>query len=370
MRSRLFPAAGGVAAGLALALTVLTTQSAAAAGPAWQDVSPEDGAGTVLTKVESAGATTWAVGKVLRDGKNPEVPLAMRWNGRSWERSALPTDRGALADLSVSAPGQVWAAGTAVESTAEGNESARALLLRRAGSAWRTVSLPVPATATDSGLSALDTTADGQIWAFGWYSDEQGGGNVLFHRDAAGTWSTLPADTGLNWVDGFEAEPDGTLVATGDGVSRFDGHTWVEQALPGENTILAGVEVRSARDIWAVGFHPDEELWRRPAVLHFDGHTWRELPVPAETGQLYDVAFDGSGRPVIVGETQDAAVDEDGNYVLTRGRNGAFARTESPSGAGFLYGAATDRTGKVWVVGGAAGAVDAVSPGAYAGLRG
>ncbi|WP_432103752.1 hypothetical protein [Streptomyces sp. bgisy091] len=369
MRSRLSPVTAGAAAGLALVLTLSAAQTATAAGQTWRDVSPTTGAGSILRDVESSGTTAWAVGGVLGTGKSPETLLAVRWTGRGWERSVLPAEHGRLLDVSGGAHGQPWAAGAETLTTAEG-QSSHALLVSRQHGSWRRAALPLPATATDSGLDALDTTADGQVWAYGWYATEEGGVNILFHRDTAGTWTTLPADTGLNWVDSIEAGEDGTLTATGDGISRFDGRSWARQALPDDNTVLAGIEIRSAHDIWAVGFHPDEELWRRPAIMRFDGKSWREIPAPQETGQLYDIAFDGSGRPVIVGETADTTVDEDGDYVLTRDRSGAFTRTESPSGAGYLYGASTDPSGRVWSVGGAAGAVGGVSPAAYAGLRG
>ncbi|MER7173483.1 hypothetical protein [Streptomyces mesophilus] len=365
MRRHLSYAALAMAAGLTF-VSLLATP--AAAEQQWRDISPPGGEGSVLVDVESAGASTWAVGKRFGSRLEPERPVALRWTGKAWQEPALPEQYGPLLDVSVSGSGQVWAAGTAVDVTADG-QSLRAMLLRWKGGVWQKTAPPVPDTATDSWLDAVESTADGRLWAFGGYKDAQGAASVLFHRDTAGAWTTLPANTGLNWVAGLEAAPDGTLTATGDGVSHFDGRTWVKQPLPHSDMILDGLNVRSANDIWAVGFRPDETLWRRPAIVHFDGRSWREIPAPLETGQLYDISFDGSGRPVIVGETQDTAVNEDGNYILTRNQRGAFTRTESPAGAGYLYGAATDQAGNIVTVGGAAGAADSISPGSYAGLR-
>lgn len=223
-------------------------------------------------------------------------------------------------------------------------------------------------------LSAVDVDAGGSVWVYGGYADTAGEYvPVLFHGDAdgGGGWTRLPANTGLNWVSQLEARPGGVVLAVGDGVSRFDGTSWTKQSLPPalDGAIFDGIEERAANDIWAVGHIRDDRLWRRPVIVRYDGRAWRTVRTPAETGQLFDIAFDGSGRPVAVGETMDPAVNPAGNYVLTPGPQGFLTRTEDPAGAGYLYGAAADAAGRIWTVGGTAGAEGGVSPSAYAGIR-
>ncbi|MGW6562361.1 hypothetical protein [Streptomyces hydrogenans] len=367
---------------LGLAAVVATAASPAAAQTGtWRDVSPPGSDGSVLFDVETTRGTTWAVGLRSDDTTRPFAPVAMRWTGTGWQAPPQPADHGRLDELAAGAPDEVWAVGTrydAVDDTDWGRGSA--LLQHWNGTAWTEVALPFPEGATDTSLSAVAVDEGGSVWVYGGYTDAAGQYvQALFRGDADGEadadgdggWTRLPGDTGLNWVSQLEAGPGGVLHAVGDGVSRFDGTSWTKQSLPPTlgGALFDGIQTRTADDIWAVGHIRDEKLWRRPVVVRFDGRAWRTVRTPAETGQLYDIAFDGSGRPVVVGETMNPEVDPDGNYVLTPGPRGFLTRTEEPPGAGFLYGAATDAAGRVWTVGGTAGAEGGISPGAYAGIR-
>jgi len=45
------------------------------------------------------------------------------------------------------------------------------------------------------------------------------------------------------------------------------------------DTVLSGVEVRTASDVWAVGYY-DNGSDQRPLALHWDGSSWSTSPVP------------------------------------------------------------------------------------------
>ena len=52
------------------------------------------------------------------------------------------------------------------------------------------------------------------------------------------------------------------------------------RAVAGEvDTVLTGVAVRTASDVWAVGYYDDGGV-QRPLALHWDGSTWTSSPVP------------------------------------------------------------------------------------------
>ncbi|MEE4495146.1 hypothetical protein [Streptomyces sp. BE230] len=367
------------ATALAIGLVVSLTTAASPASShtvAWHNVSPAPSDGCVLFDVETAGGATWAVGMRSDATTRPFAPIAMRWTGSTWEAPPQPAEHGRLDDVAVGAPDEVWAVGTRNEPVGEdGWDHGRALLQHWDGSAWREAVLPFPEDAAYTSLSAVDVAADGSVWVYGGYAGTSGEYvTVLFRGDARGgdDWTLLPAETALTWVSELKAGPGGVAYAIGDGVSRFDGTTWTEQRLPSalDGALFDGIEVRAANDIWAVGHLPDELLWRRPVIVHFDGRVWRTVRTPAETGQLYDVTFDGAGRPVVVGETQNSGVNPSGSYVLTLNSRGVLSRSEEPPGAGYLYSATTDSAGRVWAVGGAAGAETGTSPSAYAGIRG
>ncbi|MGA5192239.1 hypothetical protein [Streptomyces exfoliatus] len=367
-------AATALAVGLT-AVVATAVSPAAADARTWRDVSPPDSNGSVLFDIETAGGATWAVGSRSDATTRPFAPVALRWTGTGWQAPPQPADHGRLEELAVGAPDQVWAVGSRNELVGESDwDRGRALLQHWDGAAWSEVALPFPDGADATSLSAVDVDAGGSVWVYGGYADSAGEYvPVLFRGDAdgGGGWTLLPANTGLNWVSQLEARPGGVLLAVGDGVSRFDGTSWTKQSLPPalDGAIFDGIEERTANDVWAVGHIRDDRLWRRPVIVRYDGRAWRTVRTPAETGQLFDIAFDGSGRPVAVGETMDPAVNPAGNYVLTPGPQGFLTRTEDPAGAGYLYGAAADAAGRIWTVGGTPGAEGGISPSAYAGIR-
>ncbi|MFC7219657.1 hypothetical protein ACFQLX_16010 [Streptomyces polyrhachis] len=363
-------AATALAIGLVAVITTAVSPASALTHD-WQDVSPPDSTNSVLFDVESARGGTWAVGGRRDPATRLFAPVALRWTGTGWQAFPQPADHGSLEDVAVGAPDEVWALGTRIDAV---SNQGSALLQHWDGTAWREVTLPFPQGASEVSLSAVDVDAGGSVWVYGDYADTSGDYHSALFRgeaDGSGGWTSLPASTGLTWVSRLEAGPGGVVHAVGDGVSRFDGTSWTKQSLPPSlnEAMFDGIEVNAANEIWAVGHARDNHLWRRPVIVRYDGDAWRTVRTPMETGQLFDIVFDSSGSPVAVGETSNPAVNPAGNYVLTPGPQGFLTRTEQPPGAAYLYAAATDTTGRVWTVGGAAGAEGGAYPAAYAGIR-
>jgi hypothetical protein len=69
---------------------------------------------------------------------------------------------------------------------------------------------------------------------------------------------------------------------------------------PGKvETVLTGVDVRTASDVWAVGYY-DQGSTKRPLALHWDGSSWSTSPVPG-TGLLRQVRAIAPGNVWSVG---------------------------------------------------------------------
>src|SRR5262249_3674128 len=60
------------------------------------------------------------------------------------------------------------------------------------------------------------------------------------------------------------------------------------------DTVLTGVAVQSASDVWAVGYSFDGSA-DRPLALHWDGTTWSNSPISG-AGRLRKVAAAGPGH--------------------------------------------------------------------------
>ncbi|MGA4556033.1 hypothetical protein [Uniformispora flossi] len=347
--------------------------SPAVAEDRWRDVSPPDLPLSRLHDVESVGTETWAVGFGDRaDGGTS--PIAVRWNGRSWDAPPQPYDGGRLVDVAVAGPGQVWAAGAVSRQIAPKRFETRPLLQRWNGSAWSEVATPFPGG--DGAWGYLESVAadpGGNVYvAGGWGNDNTGQETYgVFRRDPAGNWSLTPGSELVRYAHGLAFSPAGTLYAvSGSTVARFERGGWVSQKLPDDlgDVYYDAIEFHG-NQIWVVGNESDAEVFRRSLVVHFDGRRWTKMATPHEESQLFDVAVTRDGRPVFTGETQNKEVNPDGNYVLTVGSDGALTRSQEPPGSGPVFGATTASDGTVWAVGTSTLPADGGPGSSWAGIR-
>jgi hypothetical protein len=119
-----------------------------------------------MTADATGSADAWAVGWGSNDiSSAPAVPIALRWNGTSWQSVPLPgTESTALYAVDALSPSNVWAVGNTVTSGSGGRHRGGggiSLVLRWNGSSWVREAAP---NATLNGAAAVGPNT---FWAVG-----------------------------------------------------------------------------------------------------------------------------------------------------------------------------------------------------------
>jgi hypothetical protein len=218
-------------------------------GSAWSVVpSPNQGTGNnALNGVSMIPGAGWAVGYAQG---GPYQPLALHWNGTQWSvvsTGTFPNDA-LFTGVDTLADGSAWAVG--FQLTAGGTR--RTLVEHTSGGALTPVTSPNDGTpATDNTLTAVSGTQATGLWAVGYRMSSTGLKPLVLRYD-----TTQPSPA---WVS----------VSGAGGVPS-----------PGTvETVLTGVDVRTAGDVWAVGYYLDGSA-ERPLALHWNGSTWSDSPIP------------------------------------------------------------------------------------------
>ena len=219
-------------------------------GSAWSVVpSPNVGTGNnALNGVSMIPGAGWAVGYAQVGGKY--TPLALGWNGTQWSTvstGTFPSDA-LFTSVDTQADGSAWAAG--FQRTAAGTR--QTLIEQESGGTWTPVPSPNDGTATDNSLTAIAGTQDTGLWAVGWRESSSGLQPLILRYDTtqpSPTWASVTGAVGF-------PTPPGTV-----------------------DTVLTGVDVLSADDVWAVGYYFDGGV-NQPLALHWDGSTWSYSQVP------------------------------------------------------------------------------------------
>src|SRR5690242_1959191 len=266
------------------------------------------GSGGELTDVAFVSADEWwAVGNVGA-ALHANQTLIVRFDGSAWSTVASPnqgTLNNGLNGVSM-IPGAGWAVGYY---QAGGFQP---LAMSWDGTRW---SLNLPARfPNDSVFTDVDTLADGTAWAVGFQTTKAGTRSTLIEHASGGTWTQVAspnvagsdnslvavagtAATGL-WAVGYWLSPTGLQPL----VLRYDttkpSPSWVLVGgvpAPGQvDTVLTGVDVRTASDVWAVGYCNDGGA-DRPLALHWNGSAWTSSTVPG-AGLLREVRAVGASN--------------------------------------------------------------------------
>jgi hypothetical protein len=220
-------------------------------GSGWSVVSsPDQGGGdNGLNGVSMISGGGWAVGYArLAGGTHGGTyePLALRWDGAQWSLAspAAFTSDALLTSVDTLADGSAWAVG--FQTTAAG--ARRTLIEHASGGAWAQVASPNVMASADNSLMAVSGTQATGLWAVGYWLSPTGLQPLVLRYD-----TTRPS-------------PAWALVSGVPSVGKID-------------TVLTGVDVRTASDVWAVGYYSDGSA-ERPLALHWDGSTWTSSPVP------------------------------------------------------------------------------------------
>jgi hypothetical protein len=276
-----------------------------------------------LNSVSIASGGGWAVGYALKAGWKYQ-PLALRWDGTRWSlASPAPlTGHAYLTSVDTMTKASAWAVG--FQTAADGTR--RTLIEHASSAAWSQVVSPNDGTdAADNVLMAVGGTSATGLWAVGYRESPTGVKPLVLRYDTA-----LPSPS---WVS----------VSGAGGVPS-----------PGTvETVLTGVAVRTASDVWAVGYY-DSGGGKRPLALHWNGSNWSTPPVPG-VGLLRQVSAVAPGNVWAAGTYQSA-----GTRTLVVHFDGTtWATMKSADSAGKsdeLIGLATDKTGSTITVVGRQGA--------------
>jgi len=219
-------------------------------GSAWSVVpSPNQGTGNnALNGVSMIPGAGWAVGYAQVSGKYQ--PLALSWDGTQWMQNspAAFAANALFTGVDTQADGSAW--GVGFQTAADGTR--QTLIEQESGGTWTPVASPNDGTATtDNSLTAIAGNQATGLWAVGWRESPTGLQPLILSYD-----TTQPSPT---WVS-----------VTGAGGVPVPGTI---------DTVLTGVDVLSATDVWAVGYYFDGSV-NQPLALHWDGSTWSNSPVP------------------------------------------------------------------------------------------
>jgi hypothetical protein len=257
------------AAGL-LAGLILATAGGTSAKPtvcvSWINV-PSPGVGDTwsgLSGVAARSATdVWAVGWQY-DKEFHQYTYAQHWDGDQWSSVTTPNPPpskrligNVLMDAAVARRSDVWAVGWYLND--DGYQ--QALAMRWDGAQWSIVPVPPSPRFGDYRLNGVAVISNADVWAVG----------------IAGGYSLL-----LHW----------------------DGTAWRLWPVPGVSarSVLSDVDAWGAQDVWAVG-HRSTRNGISPLALHWNGRRWSRSPSRGlkVRGELLSVGAAAPRRAWVVG---------------------------------------------------------------------
>jgi hypothetical protein len=261
-------------------------------GSGWS-ISPspnQSSANNGLNGISMASGRGWAAGFAQVSGTYQ--PLAMHWNGSQWSLNspAAPAGNAPLTGVDALANGSAWAVGfsTAPDGTR------RTLIDQNTGGAWKRVTSPDDGTpTTDNTLMSVSGTAATGLWAVGYKESPTGLKPLVLRYDTtkpSPSWVSVSAAGGVPAPGTIETVLTGVDVLTAsnvwavgyfdDGSAKqplalhWNGSTWSHSRIPGAG-MLRQVKAVSASNVWAVGAYYNPTVQRtRTLIVHFDGSAW------------------------------------------------------------------------------------------------
>lgn len=238
---------GLVSAGIAQA-----SQPARALGRAWMIETTPNAAGAAVNVLSAVSCTSpracTAVGSYAQTLSTPSVPLAERWNGRTWRRQSPAVPAGTASTVLYGVSCTSATACTAVGNTFHKRTKVNSIVVETwNGKSWRLRPAPGPSS-KGSSFSAVSCTSGSACTAVGFYGYAAGNAQAL--------------------------------------AERWNGRTWRIQAVPRPSklTLFLGVSCSSPRACTAVGYQNKGSGDALPFAEAWNGAKWRVLKVPLPRG--------------------------------------------------------------------------------------
>lgn len=226
----------------------------------------------------SSSSNVWAVG-IARTAQT----MAERWNGRTWIPTATPKvpsgDSAWLTAVDAVGPHDVWSVGYRYNSGVIGGVGIsyrEAVMERWNGRSWEVVHdaaptlqpHPKPDHPVQSALQSVSAVGPDDVWATGWWSDQDGIEHPLVEHWNGHTWrrsappgtcdisSIVAAAAGGVWAAAIPSDDESCTYGNGhpDIVVHWDGHRWsVSLPRASDPTEVINALALSNSSIWAVG---------------------------------------------------------------------------------------------------------------------
>jgi hypothetical protein len=261
-------------------------------GSRWATVhAPQPGVISTLYGVKAISSTNaWAVGTF--DPKGDPFGYYTRvlidhFDGTTWTRQVGVSDgSGAnyLYAVAAASPTNAWAAGDVYYPTMPPVWSA--VIEHYDGTKWRRQT-----TGSGAQLRGLSAPGTRDVWAVGWYGDEQT--TAILHYNGTqwrgitspnkGTFDELRAVSSASasdiWAVGWYVATNGQRRTL---TMHYDGTSWKIVASPnlGTDSYLVGVKTTATSGAWAVGYYDDTAGVQQTLILHYDGTSWATQTSP------------------------------------------------------------------------------------------
>jgi hypothetical protein len=284
--------------------------------------------GNRLNAVTAISASNvWAVGAhaTLPGDGIGSFTLVEHWNGTAWKIISSP-DAGSAAELNAvvaKSASDVWAVGSSVASYPDRGE--RPLAMHWNGTSWQVISTPNYGTSSQLfGVAKIPGTSE--LWAVGEYEkvDPVTGvrtGGALIEKFNGQGWTVAAHMPGGESLNGWKSPNSVTAIsassafAVGSSVMHWNGTSWnlMSHALPSNSGFPVELEAVTRApngNLWAAGLRIDAQTGSYHTLIErWDGTTWSVVP-SADRGRslLYGIArVPNSTRIWSVGYSSDSS---------------------------------------------------------------
>ena len=222
-----------------------------------------------------------------------QSPVFPKGCGLAWRTVTSPNssnNTNILFGAAATSQSDVWAVGIYYNQ----NFTSQTLILHWDGAAWTIPASPNPGS-TGNQLNAVVALTASDAWAAGFFTDDNFVANTLVEHWDGVSWSVIPSpNNGSNgsFLQGLAAVAPDDIWAVGyyvdDNfvnqtlVEHWDGASWTIVPSPNrgaDGSQLSGAAAVSANDIWAVG-NSGQGAGVLTLIEHWDGSTWSIINSP------------------------------------------------------------------------------------------